>query len=41
MAMPDETRVDPLTESPDGAFIPLQQNETSLGYATVRVEIGF
>jgi len=24
-----------------GDFIPVQQNETSLGYATVRVEIGF
>jgi hypothetical protein len=24
-----------------GDFIPIQQNETSLGYATVRVEIGF
>jgi hypothetical protein len=24
-----------------GSFIPVQQNETSLGYATVRVEIGF
>jgi hypothetical protein len=25
----------------DGDFIPIQQDETSLGYATVRVEIGF
>ena len=25
----------------DGEFIPIQPNETSLGYATVRVEIGF
>lgn len=25
----------------NGDFIPIQQNETSLGYATVRVEVGF